>query len=406
MVRLLVFMKVLIISNGHGEDLSGSLLGKGLISRGHKVDALSLVGKGRPYKKEGIKNYGLNRDFSTGGIGYTSLIGRLTELFQGQLLYLFSSIFRLFFIANRYDLFLIVGDVIPIFAAWLLGKPSVVYLVAYSSHYEGKLRLPWPSKFCLSSPTFREIYSRDQLTADDLTDQLRKTIKFLGNPFMDPVFGCQKNLPKIPFRLGILPGSRRPELDNNLELILRLIPFLSKEIFTSNNVSFDIALVDSLSKDELSLLLLKYGWEIEKSSTKSDLLQIFKSGYSVNIHWHSFAPILQSSNILLAMAGTAAEQAIGLSKPVVQLPGRGPQFTPSFAEAQRRLLGPTIFCASRKFGNKRNFYHQTANLILDLYQRKDDLELKRQCSEQAILRLGTGGGTERIVDSIVNKFIK
>lgn len=43
------------------------------------------------------------------------------------------------------------------------------------------------------------------------------------------------------------------------------------------------------------------------------------------------------------MAGTAAEQAVGLAKPVLQLPGQGPQFTASFAEAQRRLLGPQCF---------------------------------------------------------------
>jgi len=46
------------------------------------------------------------------------------------------------------------------------------------------------------------------------------------------------------------------------------------------------------------------------------------------------------------MAGTAAEQAVGMAKPVLQLPGQGPQFTAGFAEAQRRLLGPTVFCAA------------------------------------------------------------
>ena len=43
------------------------------------------------------------------------------------------------------------------------------------------------------------------------------------------------------------------------------------------------------------------------------------------------------------MAGTATEQAIGLAKPVIQIEGKGPQFTKSFAEAQRRLLGRYVF---------------------------------------------------------------
>jgi len=43
------------------------------------------------------------------------------------------------------------------------------------------------------------------------------------------------------------------------------------------------------------------------------------------------------------MAGTAAEQAIGLGIPVIQIEGKGPQFTKTFAEAQRRLLGKYVF---------------------------------------------------------------
>ena len=46
--------RILIISNGHGEDLSGALLAKSIIAIGHKVDAFPLVGIGKAYKKESI----------------------------------------------------------------------------------------------------------------------------------------------------------------------------------------------------------------------------------------------------------------------------------------------------------------------------------------------------------------
>ena len=58
------------------------------------------------------------------------------------------------------------------------------------------------------------------------------------------------------------------------------------------------------------------------------------------------------------MAGTAAEQAIGLGKPVIQIEGKGPQFTKSFAEAQRRLLGKYVFCATN-FKDKNDQINQT-----------------------------------------------
>ena len=80
---------------------------------------------------------------------------------------------------------MVVGDIVPIFFGWLSRKKLYVYLVAYSSHYEGKLRLPWPCKFFLNSKKVLKIYSRDNLTAIDLTIQLNKKVNFFGNPFMD-----------------------------------------------------------------------------------------------------------------------------------------------------------------------------------------------------------------------------
>ena len=80
--------RFLLLSNGHGEDLSGSLLGKELRGLGHDVKALPLVGLGHPYLKANLPLLGRSHEFSTGGIGYTSLRGRLTELLQGQILYL------------------------------------------------------------------------------------------------------------------------------------------------------------------------------------------------------------------------------------------------------------------------------------------------------------------------------
>ena len=47
--------RILLLSNGHGEDYSGSIIGKNLLTRNHKVDALPIVGNGKYYIDEGIK---------------------------------------------------------------------------------------------------------------------------------------------------------------------------------------------------------------------------------------------------------------------------------------------------------------------------------------------------------------
>ena len=177
--------RILLLSNGHGEDLSGALIGQALQQRGLAVEALPLVGHGRAYSQAGILVRGRTREYSTGGLGYTSFLGRLTEVVQGQILYLISRLMLLLRIARRYRLILVVGDVIPVLAAWLSGRPTATYLVAYSSHYEGKLRLPWPCTPCLRQRRTVAIYSRDALTAADLTGQLQRPVHFLGNPFFD-----------------------------------------------------------------------------------------------------------------------------------------------------------------------------------------------------------------------------
>lgn len=375
--------RLLLLSNGHGEDLSGSLLGQRLQALGHDVKALPLVGLGQAYQRTGIALLGSSHEFTTGGIGYTSLRGRLTELVQGQLLYLLRRLFRILRNANSFDLIVVVGDVIPVIAAWLSRRPVATYLVAYSSHYEGRLRLPWPCGQLLATRRFRAVFSRDQLTADDLSEQLKRTVSFLGNPFMDPVLTPSDDWPKRTAAvIGLLPGSRRPELEHNLRGLLQLVERLPQ----STDLSVELALVSSLDDDDLQKLSQAAGWSFTAGKLQ-------RSGApTIQVRRQAFQGVLQNSDLIIGMAGTAVEQAVGLAKPVLQLVGDGPQFTASFAEAQRRLLGPTVFCAPGEAGEPHTLT-ATASLAIELLERScSDKELQRQCRHEAQRRLGNSGG--------------
>ncbi|MGB1622690.1 MAG: lipid-A-disaccharide synthase-related protein [Synechococcus sp.] len=375
--------RLLLLSNGHGEDLSGSLLGQRLQDLGHEVKALPLAGLGRPYQQAGIPLLGTSHEFTTGGLGYTSLRGRLTELVQGQLLYLLRRLIRLLRVADSIDLIVVVGDVIPVIAAWLSRRPVATYLVAYSSHYEGRLRLPWPCGPLLASRHFRAVFSRDQLTADDLSEQLKRPVRFLGNPFMDPVLTdddgrAASGTPVI----GILPGSRRPELEHNLRRLLQLV----ERWPDTADLTIELALVSTLDDDALGELSQAAGWTFTAG-------RLQRSGApGIQVRRQAFQYVLQSSDLIIGMAGTAIEQAVGLAKPVLQLAGDGPQFTASFAEAQRRLLGPTVFCAPGEPDHPHTL-DTAADLALDLLDRsRSDTELQRQCRHEAQRRLGSSGG--------------
>ncbi|MAB54548.1 MAG: hypothetical protein CMN93_01330 [Synechococcus sp. CPC35] len=382
--------RILLLSNGHGEDLSGSLLGRALLQQGHDVKALPLAGLGNPYQQADIPLLGRSHEFSTGGLGYTSLRGRLTELLQGQVLYLIRRLVRLLRHSHDFDLIVVVGDVIPVIAAWLSRRPVATYLVAYSSHYEGRLRLPWPCGRLLSSRRFLAVFSRDQLTADDLSEQLRRPVNFLGNPFMDPVLTPVPPLPLVGNRIGLLPGSRRPELESNLQLLLQLMGNLPP----SETLHADLALVAGLDDTALQKIADSVGWQLNNGALE-------RSGApSVQVRRGSFQAVLQHSNLVIGMAGTAVEQAVGLAKPVLQLPGQGPQFTEAFAEAQRRLLGPTVFCAEGESGSEKNLQASAAMVTVLLERARHDLELKQQCRAEGARRLGHQGGGRRMASAI------
>ena len=397
--------KILFLSNGHGEDLSGSLIGNALKKLGHEVNALPLVGKGEPYKKAGLKVLGKTKSYSTGGMGYTSLKGRIIELIQGQIIYLIKRIYLLFLISSKYDLLVVVGDVLPITAARLTRLPVVTYLVAYSSHYEGRLKLPWPCLHCLLSDKFLKVYTRDKLTEKDLKKKLFGKVEFVGNPFMDPFLNKTQNLPTHNKRLGILPGSRMPEVGENLCLILRVIDYISNLKDEYNDISFDVALVPSLDDYSLKNITISDGWELCYPNLKDSPLKLIKNHCIVNIYRDSFVKVVNSSSVILSMAGTATEQAAQLGKPIVQIEGNGPQFNASFAEAQRRLLGSNIFCAKGSINDEKNMII-TCNLIFNLLENSYKYNLlKRKNHKETFKRNRIQSVSESMANLISNSFL-
>ena len=100
--------KILLLSNGHGEDLSGSLLAKQLIENGNLVEALPIVGKGIHYQKEKIRVVGKTQEFSTGGIGYNSFKGRLLEIFGGEIIYFLKKLYLSYTLRKNYDFYIVV----------------------------------------------------------------------------------------------------------------------------------------------------------------------------------------------------------------------------------------------------------------------------------------------------------
>ena len=133
-------------------------------------------------------------------------------------------------------------------------------------------------------------------------------------------------------------------------------------------------------------------------------MRLVRGPLQLELGWGQFTEILSSAALVLCTAGTAAEQAVGLGKPVLQLAGRGPQFTAGFAEAQRRLLGPGVHCAPGPSGEARTL-SASAHLVQTLLDQQRDPHhgprLRRDLAALGLDRIGRPGGTAAMTSAIM-----
>ncbi|MFQ3584580.1 MAG: lipid-A-disaccharide synthase-related protein [Cyanobacteriota bacterium] len=375
--------RVLCLSNGHGEDEVGSRLAVALVQRGIQVRALPIVGEGKAYVRQGIPILVTPQVMPSGGFIYQDwrqlwrdVRGGLLGLTGRQLAVIRQE-------AAQTDLVLAVGDIVPLLMAWWSGIPYGFVGTAKSDYYwrdeQGPYRrtwLPWGQpisdylpweRWLMGHKRCRGAFLRDELTATALSKRGLRTF-YLGNPMMDGL-EAQGELPLDPHRpaLLLLPGSRPPEAYRNWALMMQVVQRIPAEIqvYAALSPNLDPAQLQERIPAERSDLLLICG---------------------------NFGTCAQRATVVLAMAGTATEQCVGLGKPVITLPGEGPQFTPRFAEAQTRLLGSAVQLTSVEHAPR--LLHQI------LERLATDPTYTAQLQAHGRQRMGSPGAAQRIAAQI------
>jgi uncharacterized protein (TIGR03492 family) len=192
----------------------------------------------------------------------------------------------------------------------------------------------------------------------------------------------------------LLPGSRLPEALQNLELMLRVLERLPEQLRPAERLGLHAALVGKLTPQEVAPLASRLGWKLELSQGERCCLR--RGPLQLHLEWGQFAAVVQQCDLLLSMTGTAAEQCVGLGKPVLQLVGEGPQFTAGFADAQRRLLGGAVFCAEGATGSEQQL-NGTAALLENLLERLlQEPGWQKELQQLGLERIGRGGGAARM----------
>ena len=404
---------LLIICNGHGEDLIAQEIVKKLLSlkRIKKIEVLPLVGNGHIFdsiSSDSFSKIGTQIYLPSGGFSNQSLKGLFRDLRVGLLENLFSN----WLLVNKkhkdnYKI-IAIGDLLPLYFAWsskcifgFIGTPKSDYTwssgpgKAISDFYhklKGSEWDPW-ELFLMSSQKCKFVIVRDALTANNLNLK-NINAKYFGNPMMD--FIKEKNLDHKDIesfqKLIMLIGSRSPEAFDNLEMFLSSLstidlPFKTL-VFVPLSSNIDVNIVeDFFFKYKFSKEINgEYNLGEESIWTKNNI--IFLIGQNTFDDWANL------SQVGLANAGTATEQIAGLGVPSLSLPGRGPQFTKKFANRQQRLLGGSVrVCCNNKILKKK-----LIDLLLDEKKRK----------KQAIIgleRMGPKGASKKIVEYINFNFL-
>ncbi|MEN9252408.1 MAG: lipid-A-disaccharide synthase-related protein [Thermostichales cyanobacterium HHBFW_bins_127] len=368
--------RLLLISNGHGEDLNAAMIGAALQGPDCQVDGMALVGSGLAYRQRGIPLIAPTRALPSGGFVYMHPWQLLRDVVSGLIPLLWQQWQAIRHQGSRYDLVVGVGDVYPLVLAALSGRPYVAFLISTSSYYEGRIRLPWLSWWLLRSRRCLRVLTRDAFTAKDLQQRGLAKADYVGTPLLDALSPGNQPLPRregIPILL-LLPGSRLPEALENLRLLLRACELAGSQY------CYWVALVAEITPRHLSQLDPNWTYVGER---------LVRGEVAVQCLWGQFGNALAACDCVLGMAGTAVEQAVGLGKPVLQIPGKGPQFTYRFAEAQQRLLG----CSVQTF-------RSLPQLVAAIPQVLQDPAYQERCRRNGQERLGSPGGTARLAAAI------
>ena len=235
-------MKILILSNGHGEDQVGAELVKKLAGS-FQISALPLVGEGKAYQGLSCNIIGPRKNLPSGGFSLRNFSALLNDLRSGYLQIIWEEYKCLK--EQRPDLVVAIGDLVPLLGAKLTNAPFIFAGVNKSDYYKwfGYSYTPWEIGLLLSS---RLVFARDQLTADNLKAKGIKA-QFAGNPLMDTLKQNSRLKTKDQRlkTIGLLPGTREKDVELNLKDFERIKTEI-KQI--DNSIEFKVAAKDNFEE--------------------------------------------------------------------------------------------------------------------------------------------------------------
>ncbi len=358
-------MKILFITNGHGEDTIAARIIKELA--GEDISVLPLVGTGTAFERSHVKILGKRKKMPSGGFVYQSFSNIIRDLFSGLIGNSFDQIKLLRGLKNKFDLVVAVGDIVPIVGAMLTRTKFFFVGCAKSDHYDYSYT-PWEKYFLKKYCSL--CFPRDKKTFDNLSGYGIKCF-FAGNPMMDcfEITGETFGIKEGTYVVGILPGTRDDAVLN------------MEDIYSATQELDRLALADKKSI-----------FFVAAAAMSADTSK-FPNKENLSVTTGKFGDVIHLSDVVIGLSGTGNEQAAGLGKPVVSFPGRGVQYTASFAKRQEQLLGKALAVTER---DPKKTAAAVWNLLIDQ-------EKRRSMGKAGMERMGGPGASAKISELIKNE---
>ncbi len=300
--------RLLVISNGHGEDWISAAMIRAL-PPGWSVEAYPMVGAGTAYAdicpivgpraqmpSEGWRNVkgSWRRDIAGGALGtIPPALGFLRK------------------VRERYDRVMVVGDMVGVIAACLTGYRGLHYVDVYKT---GAARLYSSAEIFVIQRACARVFCR----AESLAGKLREkgvVATAPGNVMMDTIPYGEYDATARRERaraVTLLPGSRQFTAESftlQIEALRALPDELLPDIFVAIAGGVDIEVLARAARLERTAIL---------SGDAADLGELADGRLRVRMaRGKALGNLIAASDLVMSQAGTATVQAIGLGRPAI-----------------------------------------------------------------------------------------
>jgi tetraacyldisaccharide 4'-kinase len=374
--------RVLVASNGYGEDAIGSLLARRLKDRfpSARVSAFALVGDGASYRRARIEVASPPSDLPSGGVVKYSFRALLGDFRHGLAGHIRCQLEALRLLAPDIRTPLCVGDVYLLLHI-LFGQGTTPALVATAKTvYLGG---HWRTERIFLRNRCRRVWTRDGDTAEELARAGVEAV-FEGNPIMDLerdeiegggpriLGGGGDNPEESPWvargeRILLLPGSR-PRAYEDIRLLLGAVERIARLLPTQ------FVVVPAPTIDEERLFVSVPGWGRCPGGWA-------REGVSVRVARCGLVAAAREADLVLGLGGTANQVCAGLGVPVVSILEKGKLVQKKLLQEAERLVPPTE--------------DALAEAVVRVLT---DRELRHRMIDAGIRRLGGAGALDRVVD--------